>query len=127
MCHGDALGSNAHLAGPLETGTITHFDFDECGPGWQVYDLATFRWIVVRRFSAADADARWQAYLRGYLQVRAIPELDLTAVPLFVAIREIWLMGQHARMAPLRGRWVTSFGPRLDFLRRWEQEHLAGI
>ena len=60
-------------------------------------------------------------------QVRAIPALDLAAVPLFVALRELWLMGQHARMAPLRGRWVTSFGSRLDFLRRWEQQHLAGI
>ena len=126
-CHGDALGSNAHLAGSVETDTITHFDFDDCGPGWRVYDLATFRWIAVRRCSAADADACWAAYLRGYRQVRAIPELDLAAVPLVVGLRELWLMGQHARMAPLRGRWVTSFGPRLDFLHQWDQQHLAGI
>ena len=37
-------------------------------------------------------------------QVRAIPALDLAAgTPPAYAVRELWLVGQHARMAPLRG------------------------
>jgi Ser/Thr protein kinase RdoA (MazF antagonist) len=124
LCHGDALGSNAHLDGAVATGRLTHFDFDDCGPGWRAYDLATFRWICA--WKEADADTRWAEYLRGYRERRAVADLDLAAVPLFVAVREIWLAGQRARMAATRGQWLLDLRPGVRFLRDWEPHLTRG-
>jgi Ser/Thr protein kinase RdoA (MazF antagonist) len=120
FCHGDAFGGNAHLDGEV----LTHFDFDDCGPGWRAYDLATYRWICAWRAGDA-ADARWQEFLSGYRERRPLAESELAAVPLFVAVREIWVAGQNAGVAPIRGHWPVNFDNRLRFLRQWEQEHLS--
>src|SRR5262249_32520418 len=39
--HGDLHGGQGHVAAD---GTVTLFDFDDCGEGWRAYDLAGFRW-----------------------------------------------------------------------------------
>ena len=125
FCHGDVLGSNAHLDGDTATGTLTHFDFDDCGPGWRAYDLATYRWITAWR-TPESAAARWAEYLDGYRAQRPIGAADLAAVPLFVALREFWVVGQQIRNASLRGHyWVQGdyVDRRLRFLREWERQH----
>jgi Ser/Thr protein kinase RdoA (MazF antagonist) len=125
FCHGDVLGGNAHLEGDTVTGTLTHFDFDDCGPGWRAYDLATYRWITTWRTPEAAA-ARWEEYLEGYRERRPIGAADLGAVPLFVALREFWVVGQQIRNASLRGHyWVQDnyVDRRLRFLREWERQH----
>ena len=40
FCHGDLHGYNAHLNGDV----VTHYDFEECGFGYRIFDLATFKW-----------------------------------------------------------------------------------
>ena len=42
FCHGDCHGHNVHE----NNGILTHFDFDCCGLGLRVFDLATFKWGV---------------------------------------------------------------------------------
>jgi Ser/Thr protein kinase RdoA (MazF antagonist) len=69
FCHGDTLGSNAHLDGD----TIVHFDLDDCAPGWRAYDLATYRWIWTWRTPEA-AEARWAEFLAGYRERRPTRE-----------------------------------------------------
>lgn len=124
FCHGDALGSNAHL----EADTLTHFDFNDCGLGWRAYDLASFLWIKTWR-NAQTVETEWAEYLKGYRAVRPLSSADLDVVPIFVGLREFWIMGQQAHAATQRGLWWVQdrfFAQRIEFLRKWEQQHFAG-
>ena len=47
FCHGDVHGFNAHL----HEDVLTHYDFEECGFGYRIYDLATFKWDTQKRLS----------------------------------------------------------------------------
>jgi Ser/Thr protein kinase RdoA (MazF antagonist) len=119
LCHGDAFGGNCLLDGPVPSGRLTHFDFDDCGPGWRAYDLASYRWILAWR-APGQAAARWRECLRGYRAVRPLGATDAAAVSFFVAAREVWVLGQNARaMLALRGLWLVDLAPRLRFLRGW--------
>ena len=121
FCHGDLHGVNAGVDGD---GTVTFYDFDCCGTGWRAYDLAVFRWSAILRGNEKDM---WPAYLEGYHQRRSLGELDLSAVPLFVAVRHIWTMGLNASIAGLFGdSWVniSYFDRELGFVRRYETEIL---
>ncbi|HEV8633025.1 MAG TPA: hypothetical protein VG370_02120, partial [Chloroflexota bacterium] len=95
-------------------------------PGWRAYDLATYRWIWTWQTPAA-AEARWAEFMAGYRERRSPRALDLTAVPLFVALRELWVVGaQVSGMGARWGRWWVSdgyFDKRLQFLRDWEERH----
>jgi Ser/Thr protein kinase RdoA (MazF antagonist) len=121
FCHGDTLGSNAHLDGDV----ITHYDFDDCGPGWRAYDLATFVWI----WTWHEKPERAQAFLQGDSERRPNADVDRRAVPLFVVLREVWVIGQQTRGAATLGRYMMDdayFDARLRFLRSWEQHPPAG-
>ena len=89
-CHGDLHDWNAHIS---KAGEVTLFDFDCCGFGWRAYDIAVFRWAIRKE---PNAEALWQAFLEGYTSERALNNADLEAVPIFTAIRDIWLAGLHA-------------------------------
>ncbi|MEM8612955.1 MAG: phosphotransferase, partial [Cyanobacteria bacterium P01_H01_bin.105] len=69
FCHGDFHGENAHE----HDGKVTHFDFDCCGLGWRIYDLATFKWVL--RLLEKE-DRLWSSFLDGYKSKRDISELD---------------------------------------------------
>ena len=122
-CHGDFHGQNCHLSDQQ----LTFFDFDCCGPGWRVFDLATFRWNA--KLSGMD-DTSWTAFLEGYTSRRPMNERDLEAVPLFVAIRHIWLLGLDTGNGDdwgYGGLDGNYFDWGLTFLRDWEAEHLTGM
>ena len=89
FCHGDLHGGNAHL----ENGRLALYDFDCCGTGWRVYDLATYRWAARIRNVAEKA---WKPYIEAYLQIRPAAANTIEHVPLFVLLRHIWLHGYHA-------------------------------
>jgi Ser/Thr protein kinase RdoA (MazF antagonist) len=121
-CHGDCHGGNCHLAAPDQ---LTFFDFDCCGPGWRVFDLATFRWSIA--LNELD-ETLWSAFEAGYTSWRQLPELDWAAVPLFVLIRHLWLLGLHTSNGDDWGyAWLDRhyFDRGLKFLREWEAAHLA--
>jgi Ser/Thr protein kinase RdoA (MazF antagonist) len=119
VCHGDFHGGNVHVD---ENKVFTFFDFDCCGVGWRAYDLAVFRWDA--RLSNR-AQERWAAFLRGYKEERPVKDIDLEAIPYFVAIRQIWLTGLHTGNAYDWGRsWLDDryFDRTLEFFRKWEAE-----
>jgi Ser/Thr protein kinase RdoA (MazF antagonist) len=68
-------------------------DFDDCGWGYYLYDLATtlcsLRHVVrdVRRAGVLRA-----AYLAGYDRVRSLPSRAETLLPTFMAMRELVIM-----------------------------------
>ncbi len=101
FCHGDIHGYNAHL----NDGVLTHYDFEECGFGYRVYDLATFKWSFSSRDSGADHGT---AFLDGYQSVRKVNDADLRLLDTFVLIRQVWLIAFHMRNAEDFGHGVTS-------------------
>jgi len=119
-CH----GGNCHVA---HDGTVTFFDFDCYSPGWRIFDLATFRWGT--RLHGDDDEPR-AAFLEGYRERRAVPDVDVAAVPLFVAIRHIWLLGLHTGNADDWSHgWLTDgyIDRGLTFLREWMGAQIGGL
>lgn len=84
-CHGDVCKANAHVNAD---GAITFFDFDFCGLGWRVYDVATL--------ISGESDEVTAAFLAGYQSVRALADAELDAIPLFQIAQRIWLLGTRA-------------------------------
>lgn len=124
FCHGDLHWGNAHIQ---EDHTLTLFDFDCCGMGWRAYDLAVFRWAPRLRKKEAE---QWPAFLQGYREARTIHEIDLQAVPYFVALRHVWLMGLHVGNRQDFGMgWMNDayFDQAITFLREWDMEHLSEL
>ncbi len=104
LCHGDLHAGNVHF-GPHPQ--LTLFDFDLCGYGWRAYDLAVFLWsrlIGHPRPEAKRSRVRaWQSFLRAYERVRPLSQQERAAIPRFVALRHIWLLGLHADMINIWG------------------------
>ena len=122
-CHGDCHGYNALFDAD---GSATFFDFDDGGPGWLAYDLSVFLWSAYISGSS-ERRALWQHFLRGYERHQRVALADLDAVPIFIAIRHLWLLGEYATGV---GSWGTIwlgqwFDRQLDFLKRWHDEQLS--
>lgn len=126
-CHGDCHGLNARIATSGRfSGRAVLFDFDDGGYGYLAYDLAVHLWAQVsfgrRRHSM------WHAFYQGYRSVRPVSAADEAALPIFVAIRHIWLMGQYASKVHewgsenLPGVWLEN---QMAFLLAWEDEKLS--
>lgn len=103
FCHGDVHGGNAHL----HDNVLTHFDFEECGFGYRVFDLATFKWAFDLDDSKSD---NWQAFVAGYESVRKIKSADLKVLDTFVLLRHVWLIAYHMRNSHDFGGELTSDG-----------------
>lgn len=97
LCHGDLHCGNARIVNE----TVTFFDLDFCGMGWRIFDLATVRWAA--RLRGVEHEA-WEPFLHAYLRQRPIVQHELMALPSFILLRCLWLMGHvHARNAPVDG------------------------
>lgn len=124
-CHGDHHGGNLHVG---DRGEITLFDFDCYGYGWRAYDIAVFRWIhgpweaSASRAQKAEKTRKWNAFVKGYEQVRALGKEELEAVDYFVVLRQIWLMWLHVQGAYAWGSgWINDgyFDPHIAFIKRY--------
>ncbi|MFC7462641.1 phosphotransferase enzyme family protein [Hydrogenophaga defluvii] len=128
LCHGDAHSENNFIAvrdnGEREA---VFFDFDECGPGYLAYELAVYPWWLHPRAvdgSWSDKAAeRWHHFIAAYRSVRALTEADEAALPLFVAVRQFWLLGEYAGRVPVWGSQAMSTGylqRQVKLLGQWE-------
>ncbi len=104
LIHADLVNENVLVDGPR-----VHFiDFDDCGFGYRLFDLATTLYKAVDEPDFADLQA---ALLRGYASQRALP--DLTLLPLFIVLRSLTYLGWIATrdhepgMAAKAGRYLT--------------------
>jgi Ser/Thr protein kinase RdoA (MazF antagonist) len=125
LCHGNATGANAHLD---QRGEFTLFDFDAAGFGWRSYDVATFRWAMLRSHGRLKADEAFSAFLEGYREVRGFPKVDEEAVPPFVAAHQIWYMGEQAALTAEMGTSLMDdayFDDAINFLHDWYKEMMA--
>ena len=87
FCHGDIHSGNARIEGEAPM----LFDFDSCGPGLRLYDLATYKLAAKREGAEYPA---WDAFVEGYLQTRPGRVDSFEYLGLFMTLRYFWLMGQ---------------------------------
>ncbi len=113
-CHGDIDWKHVHVA---DGQRITLFDFDSGGPGWRSFDLATFR---IR----TPEESLWNDFLEGYREERPFSDQDLEAIPLFMVMLRIYMLGfvvAHRHNTPWAGPMLRDgfVGSELQSLRRW--------
>lgn len=127
-CHGDCHGGNTLMSDGREGKRIASFiDFDDGGPGYLSYDLAVYLWgnLLGRQLARPDekVEANWGNFLKGYCSVVPVASVDFQAIPVFIAIRHFWLMGEYAsRLHRLgsqifRGRWFRS---NFELVKEWQ-------
>lgn len=124
FCHGDLHGHNAAYKG----NTFTFYDFDCCGWGYRAYDLAVFPWAFALNEQAPERiKSMGRAFLKGYMRCRSLGHVDIAAIPAFVAIRQVWLMGLHIGLADRFGwGWLNDhyFDRHVKVLRDWRKNFL---
>jgi Ser/Thr protein kinase RdoA (MazF antagonist) len=85
LCHGDMHHANALR----RDNSIALLDFDFCGYGHRVYDLATYK-------ASVWDESLQSVFFEGYGAVREISEVELGLIPYFVVARQIWSLGHIA-------------------------------
>lgn len=89
MIHGDVIPSNVLFA----NSGLTVIDFDLCGYGWRMYDVASF--LNEAAFWEMGSAAE-EAFLEGYASVLPLSEADRAMIPVMGAVRSIWALGNAA-------------------------------
>lgn len=116
LVHADLRHANLMVG---DDGSLTVIDFDDCGFGWFLYDLATVTsWIE----HEPGAQATAAAWLAGYLTERPLTEEDLAMVPTFVMLRRLMLtawLGTHPGAPPALALGMTYGAGTGDLARRY--------
>lgn len=134
LCHGDLHKMNV-LIDP--TGELTIIDWDCLGYGWRAYELAVLRWSIGPAMGGEGiGEPRlsqvWAAYLQSYQAHRPLTAQEQAALPYFVALRQVRVLGWDVQRA-LDGRlgtWLLTdhyFERQIGELRSWVEAHCALI
>jgi Ser/Thr protein kinase RdoA (MazF antagonist) len=75
--------------------TSTLFDFEVCGTGPLVYDLACY-WRKRVGLTETSPLGEWDALLAGYESVRALTSVERRVIPALATLRAIWTMALPA-------------------------------
>lgn len=106
------IHSDLRLANLLvEGGTTKVLDFDDCGIGWYVYDIASSMTFLENH---PDADAIVAAWIEGYRTNGTLSEREIAEIPTFMMLRRLIIMG-----------WAGSH-PDTDLAREMGEEYSVG-
>ncbi len=92
LIHGDLRLANVLL----DAGSIKVIDFDDCGFGWYMYDVATTVSFFEHEPQVPDLIEAWKT---GYRKVVDLPKADEAEIPTFVMLRRLLLVawiGSHS-------------------------------
>jgi Ser/Thr protein kinase RdoA (MazF antagonist) len=110
LIHGDFLPENIFVSDD-ETRVL---DFDDCGPSWYVFELATSVYFLR---SQPNYELVCRSYIDGYRARRALPDEHLALMPSFLMARGLsylgWPVGRPEidwarEVAPLLAEDVTA-------------------
>lgn len=107
MIHGDVIQANALVSDDGQR--VTLIDFDLCGPGRRIYDVASF---FITLHGTPDEREMRAAFLEGYVGVRMLKRPELEALPLYEAVRAVFSIGVPAGQINIWGRATVE--PYLD-------------
>ncbi len=107
LIHADLVRENVLLLGDA----VQIIDFDDCGPGWHLFDIAT---ALLKNLREPEFPLIQRALIAGYRIRRDLPDNDLQHLPLFLTLRALTYVGwAGSRMAeaetPARmGRFIVE-------------------
>ena len=84
VCWGDPHSGNVHFT---QDNQITLFDFDQCGYGWRIFDIAKF--LQVSLTAGINCKVR-EAFLTGYQQAQQLTELEKSSLQHLTQMAHIW-------------------------------------
>ena len=84
VCWGDPHSGNVHFT---EDNQITLFDFDQCGYGWRIFDIAKFLQVSL---SAGISRRVRDSFLTGYQQVQKLTEAETLSLQALTQMAHIW-------------------------------------
>ncbi len=106
----------------LHDGRITAIDFDDCGFGWHLFDLATLS-IMFR--GSEDFDTVCNAVIEGYRRERPLSDEMLEQMPLFYLVRGLTYLGWiHTRSETKTARDITA--EIVDSVCQLAEEYMSG-
>jgi len=80
------------------------FDFDHCGLGWRLFDLATVKWDLM--FSCHSTESWrpiWNSIYEAYSEKYSLNNVNDLMIDTFVEVRMLWLLGAHAGTVDILG------------------------
>ena len=107
--HADFLPDNILV----HDGRLTLIDFDDCGYGWHLYEMATGLFPQIRQ---PFFDDLVDAYLEGYRSEREFSREDEEILPAFLMICGLNYLG-----------WLQKRGDNLKYADRLAAEIIAGL
>jgi Ser/Thr protein kinase RdoA (MazF antagonist) len=84
VCWGDPHSGNVHFTTDNQ---ITLFDFDQCGYGWRVFDLAKF--LQVSLSAGINRKVR-DAFFEGYESVQQLTDAEVNSLQALTQAAHIW-------------------------------------
>jgi acetylornithine/succinyldiaminopimelate/putrescine aminotransferase/Ser/Thr protein kinase RdoA (MazF antagonist) len=109
LVHADFLPDNIIVS---DKG-LTLIDFDDCGFGWHLYEMATGLFPQIRQPFFDDLVA---AYLEGYRSEREFSEEEAACLPAFLMICGLNYLG-----------WLQKRGDKLKYADKVAQEIISGL
>jgi Ser/Thr protein kinase RdoA (MazF antagonist) len=106
------IHADAHLDNVLFDGHQARLiDFDDCGIGYRIYDVAVALWELRHRDDFATFK---EAFVRGYTEHRPLPIDQLSTLDAFIAAREVafglWLVGMAETRPAFREELPAELG-----------------
>ena len=106
------IHADAHLDNVLfDRQQARLIDFDDCGFGYRIYDVAVALWELRHR---DDYPAFKEAFVRGYTEHRPLPVEQMEHLDTFIAAREVafllWLVGMAETRPAFRDELSAEFG-----------------
>jgi Ser/Thr protein kinase RdoA (MazF antagonist) len=89
LLSGDINLTNFHID---ELGNINLFDFDQCGYGVMIFEIAKFKSSLYR---IESSDEVFKAFLTGYCSRRQLTKLELESIDILEKLAIIWVMAIH--------------------------------
>ena len=115
ICWGDPHSGNAHFTLDNE---VTLFDFDQCGYGWRIFDIAKFLQVSLR--TGISRKVR-EAFLDGYQSVQNLTDYEFASLQAFTKTAHIWAWAislNHSRIYNYSRLDHSYFTQRLEQLKR---------
>ncbi len=73
----------------IKDGEVKVIDFDDCGFGWYLYDLAASLTFIEHRSYVPKVIESW---LKGYRRIRSLSEQEENEIPTFIMMRRLQLI-----------------------------------